>query len=221
MHLYAYNSKKRNRVIHIVNPITKTTYCDTDNRFLDTIGDNPGDRPPCKTCQNNLIKSKVRKKPKGNRGNRRRRTKDKIKAREALIKHFKLHKFATNIGICLCIHNECGAEIPSTDKNTNMMMIDYWKNLSGRNHHNKYNYMSSDEFYSSKKWRELRFVALQQSNGRCTLCGASAKDGVQIHVDHIKPRSKYPKLQFDLDNLQILCQDCNLGKSNYDETDFR
>jgi len=43
----------------------------------------------------------------------------------------------------------------------------------------------------------------------------------QIHVDHIKPRSKFPELELVFDNLQVLCDDCNIGKSNVDSTDFR
>jgi hypothetical protein len=35
-----------------------------------------------------------------------------------------------------------------------------------------------------------------------------------LHVDHIKPVSKYPELKLEFDNLQILCENCNLGKSN-------
>ena len=53
-------------------------------------------------------------------------------------------------------------------------------------------------------------------------CGRSRKDhGVVIHVDHIKPRSKYPHLALVFENMQILCEDCNLGKSNVDATDWR
>jgi len=42
-----------------------------------------------------------------------------------------------------------------------------------------------------------------------------------LHVDHIKPRSKYPELSLTFSNLQILCEDCNFGKSNIDQTDWR
>jgi len=172
------------------------------------------------------------KKKESSKAKRRRKAREKKKrlassndnrkvARLGLIKHFGLHKYATNIAICLCIHNECGIELPDSDRLAHKMISDYWKNKTGKTTHKRHNYMTSDDFYSSKKWREVRFIALQQSEGRCTLCGASAKDGVQLHVDHIKPRSRFPELQFDLDNLQILCQDCNLGKSNYDDTDFR
>lgn len=37
----------------------------------------------------------------------------------------------------------------------------------------------------------------------------------------MKPRSKYPELALDPDNLQVLCKACNLGKLAWDETDFR
>lgn len=53
------------------------------------------------------------------------------------------------------------------------------------------------------------------------LCNRGRKDGVQMHVDHIKPRAKFPELALVLDNLQVLCRDCNLGKRHLDETDWR
>jgi 5-methylcytosine-specific restriction endonuclease McrA len=49
------------------------------------------------------------------------------------------------------------------------------------------------------------------------LCGS----GDKLVVDHIKPRSKFPKLQLDPDNVQVLCNMCNIGKSDEDMSDFR
>lgn len=77
------------------------------------------------------------------------------------------------------------------------------------------------DFYQSPEWRKVRYSALLKSDGKCCLCGASKKNGKVLHVDHIKPRSRYPHLQFELSNLQVLCEDCNLGKSNLDCTDWR
>jgi 5-methylcytosine-specific restriction endonuclease McrA len=68
------------------------------------------------------------------------------------------------------------------------------------------------EFYQTRKWRELRWKAIELSEGKCEVCGLNKNDGVILHVDHIKPRSKYPELELDINNLQILCEDCNLGK---------
>lgn len=78
------------------------------------------------------------------------------------------------------------------------------------------------DFYSSKEWRKIRYKVLRKYSGECMCCGRSKKlHGIVIHVDHVKPRSKYPHLALDFKNLQLLCEDCNLGKSNIDETDWR
>lgn len=80
---------------------------------------------------------------------------------------------------------------------------------------------TSGDFYQSRAWKELRYRALLQCGGKCQCCGASARSGAVLHVDHIKPRSKYPHLQLSLSNLQVLCERCNLGKGAWDSTDWR
>lgn len=40
-------------------------------------------------------------------------------------------------------------------------------------------------------------------------------------VDHIKPIRKHWHLRLDSNNLQILCDDCNMGKGSRGETDWR
>lgn len=77
------------------------------------------------------------------------------------------------------------------------------------------------EFYESREWRELRYRALKAYGRRCMCCGATPEGGAVMHVDHIKPRSKYPKLALVISNLQILCGACNEGKGAWDQTDFR
>lgn len=78
------------------------------------------------------------------------------------------------------------------------------------------------EFYNSEAWRKVRFGALKKADGCCALCGRNKRDhGVVLHVDHIKPRSLYPALELQAGNLQVLCEDCNLGKGNRDTTDWR
>ena len=72
------------------------------------------------------------------------------------------------------------------------------------------------EFYLSQEWKELRYSVLKEQGGKCQLCGRSRKDGVVLHVDHIIPLSKDWSKRLDKDNLQVLCEDCNLGKSNKD-----
>lgn len=77
-------------------------------------------------------------------------------------------------------------------------------------------------FYHSREWLSVRYPILKahiQKHGH--LCLVCRQSGVTLHVDHIKPRSKFPELELSPDNLQILCEACNLGKSNLDETDWR
>jgi len=76
-------------------------------------------------------------------------------------------------------------------------------------------------FYSSPEWKALRKEVLRLYGKVCMKCSASASDGAAMHVDHIKPRSLFPSLAMDFDNLQVLCADCNVEKSNRDFTDYR
>lgn len=79
-----------------------------------------------------------------------------------------------------------------------------------------------DDFYDSREWKRLRYaVLLDHYNKHGHTCLLCRRKEVVLHVDHIKPRSKYPELALDKENLQVLCADCNQGKSNWDETDFR
>jgi len=70
-----------------------------------------------------------------------------------------------------------------------------------------------------RKERKLRYLALKTYGNKCACCGAGPE--AQLHVDHIKPKSRYPELAMSLHNLQILCKACNEGKSNWDETKWR
>lgn len=78
-----------------------------------------------------------------------------------------------------------------------------------------------DFFLRSREWSVMRMRALERDGGRCCACGRTARDGVQINVDHIKPRIRFPELALTLDNLQVLCAPCNQGKGNRFETNWR
>lgn len=73
-------------------------------------------------------------------------------------------------------------------------------------------------FYDSRAWLELRYEVIRKSDGRCSCCGVKPTKDNPIHVDHVKPRSKFPELALVESNLQVLCRACNLGKSNVDDT---
>lgn len=81
--------------------------------------------------------------------------------------------------------------------------------------------VTSREFLDTYAWRSLRMRVLTKRGARCECCGASPKDGIVINVDHIKPRMKFPELALEESNLQVLCDVCNHGKGNWDQTDWR
>lgn len=77
------------------------------------------------------------------------------------------------------------------------------------------------DFLQSKAWKRLRLQALNRHGRRCQMCGASPQTGAVLNVDHIMPRRLFPELALHIENLQVLCGDCNEGKGNWDMTDAR
>ena len=58
---------------------------------------------------------------------------------------------------------------------------------------------------------------MKRDNFKCCMCGRSPSTtiGLELHIDHIIPWSMGGETV--IDNLQTLCSDCNLGKSNLSE----
>ena len=83
---------------------------------------------------------------------------------------------------------------------------------------------TADSFYRSYRWRRLRVDALEANRQRygllaCECCGMV--NVASFHVDHIYPRSTHPELALDPANLQVLCNDCNIGKGVAYTTNWR
>ena len=58
------------------------------------------------------------------------------------------------------------------------------------------------------------------------MADASAAAGQQqmasgFTLTTFNPRKTHPHLALSLDNLQVLCEDCNCGKGSWDSTDWR
>lgn len=60
---------------------------------------------------------------------------------------------------------------------------------------------------------KLRLEVLKRDKFKCIFCGRSpaTDSGVILHIDHVIPFSKGGKTE--LRNLQVLCSECNIGKS--------
>lgn len=115
--------------------------------------------------------------------------------------------------------------------NLSLKLLIYYRSPKGKNYYEKkgtYKYEQLKYYYdewSKKKNYEIsaryersimtdsiRYDVLKRDNYRCCICGISAREGAKLHVDHIVPVSKGGKTV--MDNLQTLCERCNLGKSN-------
>lgn len=85
------------------------------------------------------------------------------------------------------------------------------------------NKKKASSFYASWEWKKVRYEAIKKYEQRCMCCGWRVGDTEYgyLVVDHIKPRSRFPALALDVNNLQILCNDCNMGKSNDSIDDWR
>lgn len=81
--------------------------------------------------------------------------------------------------------------------------------------------VATKDFLQTYEWRRVRMLAIKKYGPVCQCCGASPKTGAVMNVDHIKPRRIFPELALDVDNLQVLCNECNHGKGNWDMTDWR
>lgn len=64
----------------------------------------------------------------------------------------------------------------------------------------------------------LKFLVMRRDRFTCCHCGKSPSQnpGIQLHIDHIVPSSKGGTTI--LENLQTLCQSCNIGKSDLSNT---
>ena len=75
-----------------------------------------------------------------------------------------------------------------------------------------YFYKKTAQYQRDIMTDSLRYDVMKRDGFRCVLCGASAKDGAKLHVDHIIPVAKGGKTE--MSNLRTLCSTCNWGKSD-------
>ena len=73
----------------------------------------------------------------------------------------------------------------------------------------------NEKFLSLRAFKEDDMIRkYDEQKGICPLCGRHFGDHKKMHGDHIKPWSLGGKTTYD--NLQMLCPECNIKKSNQD-----
>jgi 5-methylcytosine-specific restriction endonuclease McrA len=65
--------------------------------------------------------------------------------------------------------------------------------------------------YTNDEWQAARKDVFERDGKICYICF-----GVATQVDHVKPKSKYPELALDRNNLKPVCWPCNRLKSTKD-----
>ena len=69
-----------------------------------------------------------------------------------------------------------------------------------------------DDFTAAQK-KEI----MERDKYKCVICGKGIKDGVEIHIDHIKPKDFGGKAT--IENGQTLCAQHNFLKKNFKQTE--
>jgi hypothetical protein len=65
--------------------------------------------------------------------------------------------------------------------------------------------------------KEQKDKILKRDDFKCVICGKGKTDGVELHIDHIKPRSLGGTS--DIENGQTLCAQHNFIKKNLKQTE--
>lgn len=76
--------------------------------------------------------------------------------------------------------------------------------VDGGNHESELNKLRKTD-----EWKEWRDRVYQRDDYTCVLCG---QKGGRLHPHHIKKKSLYPGLVFDVSNGITLCKDCHISK---------
>ena len=70
----------------------------------------------------------------------------------------------------------------------------------------------ADRLKTSSEYREWRASVFDRDNYTCQECG---KTNCYLEAHHIKEKSNYPELIFDVDNGVTLCHECHKKTDNY------
>ena len=73
---------------------------------------------------------------------------------------------------------------------------------------------------TTKEWNSLDHKLKKQIvynlkemyGGKCAYCESNIGDNSYAHIDHFKPKSKFPLLIFEYNNMNYCCQICNTNK---------
>lgn len=79
-----------------------------------------------------------------------------------------------------------------------------------------------DERRRCERWRhpEIKDALKRETSAKCAYCEGFVEDVSFPHVEHIRPKSKFPELAHEWSNLTTACERCNVAKGDYYEAGF-
>ena len=92
--------------------------------------------------------------------------------------------------------------------NPKKVVVEYFSNISLE---------ETKKFYRTDEWQSLRKEYMEKNKAKyfeCNYCGENVSLNKTLNIDHIKPLKTHWNLRLDINNLQILCQDCNKFKAS-------
>jgi len=68
-----------------------------------------------------------------------------------------------------------------------------------------------------ERWRhpEIKEALRSETNAKCAYCEGIVEDVSFPHVEHIKPKGRFPELAHEWMNLTTACEKCNVAKGDY------
>lgn len=66
---------------------------------------------------------------------------------------------------------------------------------------------------------DVRSALARDARGKCMYCEGRIKDVSYPHVEHYRPKGRYPELTFRWDNLGLSCSVCNVNKGDIFDKD--
>jgi 5-methylcytosine-specific restriction endonuclease McrA len=76
-----------------------------------------------------------------------------------------------------------------------------------------------EAFRDSDEGRAWKKQKLAECNNRCPECHKLISDN-NSNIDHKHPRRYHPWLAWDVNNLWVMCRDCNLNKSDMEWDEY-
>lgn len=65
-----------------------------------------------------------------------------------------------------------------------------------------------------KNYKDIKNQLMDKFHGNCAYCGKKLHSNIDANIEHFRPKSIYPELEFEPSNLLLSCRECNAIKSN-------